>query len=245
MIWILVVAAAILALLVARSLKAKNRSQGSADTRRSPTLSSAPAASTSKRGRFNLEPLAADELSLSADISQQPDALSAKEAIIESAPVADLSDEPAPSPLVVFHAMAGQGSAYQGYDLLQAMLSINLRFGERKIFHRYDSNAITGRGNILFSVASINKPGTFDLPKMGEFSCDGLVFFLQLDLVSTPVESLLGMHEAASTLIEGLGGYLADERHTPLSEEVFKNHCDSAAYYKRISHLSGAVLADA
>nr|WP_304985336.1 cell division protein ZipA C-terminal FtsZ-binding domain-containing protein [Coxiella-like endosymbiont] len=60
-----------------------------------------------------------------------------------------------------------------------------MRYGEKNIFYRHEMK--TGRGQILFNLASVNKPGTFELSKMGSFSCPGLVLFLLLKRVPNPM----------------------------------------------------------
>lgn len=119
--------------------------------------------------------------------------------------------------LIILHLYAESTRPYQGYELLQALLTAGLRYGKKGIFHRFEE--ITGRGHILFSLASIAKPGTFDLPKMGSFSTPGLLLFLQVSEVKKPVQALDMLLATAKELTEDLGGAIYDEQRRPLTQE--------------------------
>lgn len=111
--------------------------------------------------------------------------------------------------IVILYLMAPEEHDYNGYELLQALLASGLRYGEKGIFHRHEMK--TGRGHVLFSLASVNKPGTFELSKMGSFSCPGLVLFLLLKRVLDPMMAFDSMLETARQLSEDLGGEVWDQ----------------------------------
>src|SRR3989338_6250995 len=118
--------------------------------------------------------------------------------------------------IIILHVLATQGLEYAGYELLQALLSNNLRFGKMNIFHRYEKTDNTG--DILFSVASVKEPGTFEMSKMGGFSTPGLVLFLRLGIIRDPMHAFEVMLFTAAQLLEDLGGELLDDRLQPLTE---------------------------
>jgi cell division protein ZipA len=119
--------------------------------------------------------------------------------------------------LVVLHLIAPLDSPYRGYELLQAMLTAGLRYGKWNIFHRHTQ--ITGRGPILFSLASSVEPGTFDLAKMGSFSTAGLTIFMRTSNVENPGQALEMLWTATQQLVQELGGTVCDEKRVPLSPE--------------------------
>lgn len=61
--------------------------------------------------------------------------------------------------LVSIHIRAHTGLHIN--ELVPLMLSLGLRYGEMKIFHRYDE--INDKKRILFSIASLEKPGQIDI----------------------------------------------------------------------------------
>jgi cell division protein ZipA len=111
--------------------------------------------------------------------------------------------------LVVLHVVAKDGQYYQGYELLQALLRHGLRFGDRKIFHCYDAASSPRQ---LFSLTALNKPGTFDLSKMGQFKCRGLILFMQVDgCRGFESQAFDTMVKTAFSLVNDLGGSIVDE----------------------------------
>jgi len=107
---------------------------------------------------------------------------------------------------IVMHVMAPKNCPYRGYELLQALLANGLRYGKMNIFHRHENKS--SQGAVLFSLASVNQPGTFELPKMGSFSCPGLTLFLLVETLRDPVQAFDIMLETANQLKEDLGGVL-------------------------------------
>ncbi|MCH9644834.1 MAG: cell division protein ZipA C-terminal FtsZ-binding domain-containing protein [Gammaproteobacteria bacterium] len=111
--------------------------------------------------------------------------------------------------LIVFYLRAEEGRPYAGYELLQSLLSADLRFGDMDIFHHAGG----------FSLASITPPGTFDMDKMGSFSCTGLSLFLSLESCEDPLTSFQSMLHTADQLVQDLGGKVLDEGQNLLTEE--------------------------
>lgn len=83
----------------------------------------------------------------------------------EQAPVSVQEDNISKPQYIILYVMAPKDQAYRGYELLQSLLAVGLRYGEMNIFHRHAEKS--GRGPILFSLASAAEPGIFELPKNG------------------------------------------------------------------------------
>lgn len=119
--------------------------------------------------------------------------------------------------IIILHLMAAENQPFTGYELLQALLSTGLRFGHMNIFHRHQN--MDGTGEILFSVASIKEPGTFEMSKMGGFKTPGLAMFLRAETTTDPLHAFDTMLNTAKQLIDDLGGAVLDENRQPLEEE--------------------------
>lgn len=120
--------------------------------------------------------------------------------------------------LVVIHLLIEEGRPpYGGYELLQTFLMAGLRYGKKGIFHRHED--MTGKGEVLFSLAQAMEPGVFDLQKMGTFTTPGLVLFMLTEKVKSPSAVLNMMLNTAKDLQKELGGQLYDEKKQPLNEE--------------------------
>lgn len=170
--------------------------------------------SRKNRSRFDLAAAPIDDLDLNEGGELSPDA---DPLFTSPEPASKMpSRQDKPNPLVVFHLLANESAAYNGYELLQALLAAEMRFGDRQIFHRFDS--VGSGANILFSATSINKPGTFELSKMNAFSCDGLILFCELDRVDAPSYVLDEMIQAATSITAALGGSILDENRSPITE---------------------------
>ena len=117
--------------------------------------------------------------------------------------------------IITLYVMAPPEYRYNGYELFQALLASGLRYGKHNIFHRHETK--TGLERSLFSLASVNKPGIFELYKMGNFSCPGLVLFMLLKRISDPMAAFDAMLETARQLSEDLGGEVWDENRCVLN----------------------------
>lgn len=78
--------------------------------------------------------------------------------------------------IFIFNVVSKDDSYLRGHQLLQFFLTSGFRYGEKEIFHRHLHS--DGTGPILFSIANMMVPGTFNPPKMKQFHCEGISFFL-------------------------------------------------------------------
>lgn len=120
-----------------------------------------------------------------------------------------------PADVIALTLIAPANHPYRGYELLQALLAVGLRFGDMKIFHRHETK--NGRGPVWFSLANIEKPGTFDLQKMGATSCKGLMLFMQLAEDYDCAQAFECMLETVRQLAEDLGGEVWDDSRQRLT----------------------------
>ncbi|TEW54960.1 cell division protein ZipA [Psychromonas sp. RZ22] len=78
--------------------------------------------------------------------------------------------------IFIFNVVTREDKRLGGHELLQFFLTSGFRFGEMNIFHRHEHS--DGTGEVLFSIANMMAPGTFDLDHMEQFSSQGISFFL-------------------------------------------------------------------
>lgn len=133
--------------------------------------------------------------------------------------------------LISINLLAEADRPYSGYELLQALLSCGMRFGAMHIFHRHEKK--TGIGDIYFSLACCTPEGTFDLSKIGGFSCNGLVLFMKPKTLQDPVKVFEMLLETADQLITDLGGKVLNTRQQLLKkEDVLELHQKLQHYTK-------------
>ena len=117
--------------------------------------------------------------------------------------------------IVTLHLMASPDKPFLGYELLQALQSAGLRFGDMNIFHRHEHEH--GLGRVLFSVAKANEPGTFDMENMGATACYGLTFFMMPEGNENDEVSEEIMLHTVYELADDLGGTILDSKRNILN----------------------------
>ncbi len=127
------------------------------------------------------------------------------------------------SGVYVLHVMAKPSLPFKGYELLQALLSQGLRFGEMSIFHRHQQT--NGKGPVLFSLTSAVEPGTFDIHNMGTFSCPGLTLFMASSGRSNvDIERFNLMVKTANNIARELNGLCQDKYRNILTDQLIDKY---------------------
>lgn len=120
---------------------------------------------------------------------------------------------------MALHVMADKNRPFLGYDLLQVLLSQGLKYGDMKIFHRYQET--NGKGPRLFSVASAVEPGTFDIHQMGSQTYGGITLFMQFSgSPGIDKERFSMMSATAQELAETLRGHMLNHQRVLLTTET-------------------------
>jgi cell division protein ZipA len=101
-----------------------------------------------------------------------------------------------------------------GRALLAALESESLEFGRYAIFHRQRAD-----GRLLFSVASLLEPGSFDIDEMVRQSFPGVSLFAVFPGPGDAAQVFDDMLATARRLADRLGGSLQDERGIALSAQ--------------------------
>lgn len=165
------------------------------------------------------------------------------------APLSDHSassnDEPAesavttlPDEVLIINVMARRGQRFDGAALSQALIDQDLRFGEMDIFHRHEEP--DGRGRIVFSVANIVMPGTFDLATMEQFDTPGISMFLSLPIRGDSLEAFDSMVAVAQALAALLDGELKDQDRSVMTRQTIEHERQRVIEYERKCRLAKA-----
>ncbi len=140
-----------------------------------------------------------------------------------SAQSADVESEPAEAEeVLILNVMAREGQRLQGNGLLDVLLDCGMRYGDMHIFH-YHQNP-NGEGPILFGLANMVVPGTFDLSAMDNFSTPGVSLFLSLPVAGEPMVAFDAMLHTAKSVCENLGAELKDENRSVMTGQTIE-HC--------------------
>ena len=119
-----------------------------------------------------------------------------------------------PDKIVALRMMSRDSAGFVGDQLVLALREAGLRHGRYGIFHRHDDEAA---GNVLFSVASLLEPGSFDLSGLTEARFPGVSIFMALPGEADPVQAFDQMLSTARLLAGQLEGDLLDEQGSTLS----------------------------
>ena len=118
--------------------------------------------------------------------------------------------------------MANKGETVAGQQLLDAILGVGLRYGAMKIFHRHLSD--DGSGPVLFSMANLVNPGTFDLNTMGDLEVPGVTLFMALDDIEDPVSAFNIMMEAIDSIVASLQLNVMDESRSSMTRQTIDHY---------------------
>jgi cell division protein ZipA len=100
---------------------------------------------------------------------------------------------------------------FSGAHLRTALEAESLHFGKYQIFHR-----TTPQDAVVFSVASMLEPGSFDLDQMFHEQYPGIVLFAQLPCAVDGLTVLSELISCARKLQQTLGGVVQDDLAAPL-----------------------------
>jgi cell division protein ZipA len=144
---------------------------------------------------------------------------------VKETPKQQPSEKPqvAPHPeVLIIHLMTAADQTCSGQLLLDEVLNQGLRYGEMKIFHRHtDEN---GSGPVLFSMANLLNPGTFDLTTIGHQELVGVTLFMTPSDLEKPAEVFDLMIETAEYLAEKLQMNIMDESRSSMTKQTIEHY---------------------
>ena len=129
------------------------------------------------------------------------------------------------------HLMANKGETIDGQQLLDGVLAAGFRFGGRKIFDRHIGDQ--GSGEILFSLANVANPGTFDLNTIAQLQTPGVTLFMDLEQLTDPVAAFDTMIKSVDSLVAQLHLNVQDESRSSMTKQTIDHYRQRA---RAVSH---------
>ncbi|MPW27684.1 cell division protein ZipA [Agarivorans sp. B2Z047] len=157
-----------------------------------------------------------------------------KEELVE--PVVEEPQEPvkdpnAPDDVFILNVMAQSGRYLRGAALLASLDKIGLRHGDMDIFHRHLDNS--GTGPVIFSLANMVNPGTFDIDAMDQLETRGVSIFMTVPCKGEPTKNFALMYNAAMTLAKDLDAIMLDDQRNPLTKQTVNHYEQRVREYER------------
>jgi cell division protein ZipA len=126
---------------------------------------------------------------------------------------------------------ARAGEQLRGEDIVVAAEKTGLVFGHMNVFHRLVEGH-PERGPI-FSMASIMKPGSFDMANIREMETPAIAFFLTLPAPLTALDAWEKMLPTVQRMGELLDGVVLDDSRNALGRQRIAHIRDELRAYDR------------
>ncbi len=152
---------------------------------------------------------------------------------VDAAPASDLGKRATQDfdKIVSLFVAARAGEQLRGEDIVVAAEKTGLVFGHMNVFHRLVEGH-PERGPI-FSMASIMKPGSFDMANIREMETPAIAFFLTLPAPLTALDAWEKMLPTVQRMGELLDGVVLDDSRNALGRQRIAHIRDELRAYDR------------
>lgn len=119
--------------------------------------------------------------------------------------------------IVTLYVSARADETFNGSDLVVAAEKAGLQFGDMNIFHRMVPSKFD-KGPV-FSMATMTKPGNFDMKHIAELATPGITLFMTLPGPMSALDAWDTMLPTAQRMAELLDGVVLDEQRHVLGRQ--------------------------
>ncbi|MBF0266819.1 MAG: cell division protein ZipA [Gammaproteobacteria bacterium] len=133
------------------------------------------------------------------------------------------------SDLIISMAIQRENHRFSGNEILNACQTNGMIFGEMDIFH-YPANEKDNY--ILFSLANMMEPGTFNLDEIHSMSTPGLSVFIQLPLPMNCVDAYKKFVEQSQKIAKVLHAELYDDKFNLLTQQIISHNIETINAYR-------------
>jgi cell division protein ZipA len=166
-----------------------------------------------EQGRFNWD----DDL-----VEKETPLAPSKTASIKPVENPEKNEQAESAEVLIIHLMAPKDQTCDGELLLDTAVSLGLRYGNMKIFHRHTSE--DGSGPVLFSMANLLNPGTFDLTTIAQQQMVGVTLFMAPSDLDAPTEIFDLMLDVAEQMAEKLQLNIMDESRSSMTKQTIDHY---------------------
>jgi len=142
--------------------------------------------------------------------------------------------------IITLYLAARAGQRFSGPDIVVAAEKVSLEFGLRDIFHRMNDSTPP---EPIFSMASMMKPGHFDMVQLHTLQTPALVFFLPLPAPMNALDAWETMLPTVQRMADLLGGVILDDTRTVLGRQRIAHIRDEMRAWDRQHPIEPAIHA--
>ena len=140
-----------------------------------------------------------------------------------------------PEEILIVNIMAKNNEAISGKSLLDVFSTEGLKYGQMGIFHRHLNN--DGDGPVVYSIANIVEPGSFNFAEMKNETTPGVCIFLSLPTAGSAISAYDDMIDTARTISAKLGCELSDENRSILTKQTIEHGRQRVIEFERKNKL--------
>ncbi|MBD3584611.1 cell division protein ZipA [Salinimonas sp. HHU 13199] len=140
--------------------------------------------------------------------------------------------------VLILNVKAAEDNEISGAALLPLLLTLGFKFGDQDIFHRHVNS--NGKGPVLFSLANMFKPGSFDIDNLETFSTKGVSLFMILPIEGDAHQVFNMMHNAARKIADEFDAQVLDGRRSVLSKQGLQQYIEKIRDFERRRIVSRA-----
>ena len=125
---------------------------------------------------------------------------------------------------IIIHIQTEEGLPMQGSSLLPLLLTLGFKYSEDGFFNRHED--ASGQGPVLFRLANMFNPGTFDIDNMEQFSTEGVSLFMTLPCAGDSLPSFNMLHSAAKKIADEFSATILDHNRQELDVATVRQYVE-------------------